>query len=82
MTIFYLVWNGVLIFVETDKDKFISYLKEEIGMDDEFIEEKFGDDFITVEEQYMDEKEWEWNVEMGDDYVNIGFGSREIGQKN
>lgn len=73
-SISFVVWNGSIVFLSVDESKFKRFLKEVVGMDDEFIEENMDCENLDMSEEEMDEMGWKWGVEMGDDSVSIGFG--------
>lgn len=73
-SISFVVWNGIVVFLSVDESKFKRFLKEVVGMDDEFIEENMDCENLDMSEEEMDEMGWKWGVERGDDSVSIGFG--------
>lgn len=73
-SISFVVWNGSVVFLSVDESEFKRFLKEVVGMDDEFIEENMDCENLDMSEEEMDEMGWKWGVERGDDSVSIGFG--------
>lgn len=85
--IFYVVWNGTMVYSETDEVTYHKFLTETIGMSDQFIEEHMdGGEYTIYFSDKPDEDDdetvsgWKWSPDRGDDYIELEIGSSEIGK--
>lgn len=87
-SVFILIWNNEVVFTELDEHKFVDYLKNKIGMDDQFIEDNIDQGPINVsfdpkcdDEDFIIVTNWKQGPDRGDDYVTIQLVHSIIGEQ-